>query len=78
MKPTIDYYSQDQQMGDLLSLMNVSIENDFSDKEQESLWIQLENYMIRCSEKMIEIDMKKFILQLKGVDEVGYLLSYVY
>jgi hypothetical protein len=77
MKPTIDYYSQDQQMGDLLSLRNVFIKSDFSYKERESLRKQLENYMMHYSEHRIEIDLKKFILQLKGVDEVGYLLRYV-
>ncbi|KAF5053701.1 hypothetical protein DSECCO2_395710 [anaerobic digester metagenome] len=77
MKPTIDYFSQDQQMGDLLASMNVFIGIDFTFKERETLRKQLENYMMHFSENILEIDMKKFILKLKGVDEVGYLLRYV-
>lgn len=77
MKPTIDYYSQDQQMGDLLALMNIDIGRDFSDKEQENLRQRLENYMRSDSCSPLKIDLKKFILEIQGADEAGYLYRYV-
>lgn len=77
MKPTINYYYQDKQMGDLLNSMGVSIQNDFSDKELEKLKNDLEHYMSGSGESEMTIDLKKFYLVIKGADEAGYLYRYV-
>lgn len=77
MKPTIDYYYQNQPMGDLLNSMGVSIQNDFSDKEIEKLKNDLEHYMSSDGESKMTIDLKKFYLVIKGADEVEYLYQYI-
>lgn len=76
MKKTVDYSGNRLQMGDLLKSMNVSIKDDFSDIERKKLKKYLENYLISGSRNLIQIDMKKFNLILKGSDEVSYLYQY--
>jgi len=76
MKPTIDYYNQNEQMGDLLISNGVSIKKDFSDEEREKLKNELEAYMSGSGE-LITIDLKKFNLVIKGADEASNLYQYI-
>ena len=77
MEKVIDYYSQSRQMGDLLQAENVSIRKDFSVAEREKLQKKLEEYMKTRKNEILKIDLKKFILVIKGVDEASYLYQYV-
>lgn len=77
MEKVIDYYSQSRQMGDLLQAENVSIRKDFSVAEREKLQKKLEEYMKSRKNENLKIDLKKFILVIKGVDEASYLYQYV-
>ncbi len=77
MEKVIDYYSQSRQMGDLLQAENVSIRKDFSVAEREKLQKKLEEYMKSRKNEILKIDLKKFILVIKGVDEASYLYQYV-
>ena len=77
MENVIDYYSQSRQMGDLLQAENVSIRKDFSVAEREKLQKKLEEYMKSRKNEILKIDLKKFILVIKGVDEASYLYQYV-
>lgn len=77
MEKVIDYYSQSRQMGDLLQAENVSIRKDFSVAEREKLQKKLEEYMKSGKNEILKIDLKKFILVIKGVDEASYLYQYV-
>ena len=77
MEKVIDYYSQSRQMGDLLQAENVSIRKDFSVAEREKLQKKLEEYMKSRKNEILKIDLKKFNLVIKGVDEASYLYQYV-
>lgn len=77
MKQTIDYVQSEMQMGDLLETMEVSIKNDFSVKERMQLKKSLEDYMSGKADKSLTIDLKKFLLVVKGSDEASYLYQYV-
>lgn len=79
MRAVVDYSESEFQMGDLLEIMGVSLQNDFSDKERARLRKTLEEYMRgNRSEQAILIDLKKFVLKIKGADEASYLYQYVH
>ena len=73
MKPTIDYYNSQFQMGDLLLNYGVSAK-DFSNEEIKTLRTMLEDYLMSGSAEPLMIDLKTIYLLIQGADEASYLL----
>lgn len=74
MKEKIDYFESNLDMAGLINSKNVSLCDDFTSDERQDLKRRLEEYMQSHSKEMLIVDMKKFYLQIKGVDEAGHLL----
>ena len=73
----IDYARNPNQMGDLLIVKGVNIKHDFTVEERAILRKKLERYMKHESDQFLEINLKKFILLIKGSDEASYLHQYL-
>lgn len=73
---TIDYGTSSMQMGDLLRSQGVSPKQDFSERQRRKIREKLLRYLATNGDKPVRIKLKKFVLQLKGWDEAGYLLQY--
>ena len=77
MKKIIDYMEFSSNMEELLNEMKVSISEDYTLTERESLREYLESYIKRMGSngsESITYDMGKFYLRIQGADEASYLL----
>ena len=75
----IDYKDQNLPMADLLISQGVSFKNDFTKEEREETVKLLQYYLTpdNWPQQAVEIPLKKFILRIDDVDDIGHLYSWL-
>ena len=71
------YSLSELQMGDILLFHDVDFKRDFSLSEIIFLQATIERYMSLGINDILYINLKKFVLGLRGADEAGHLYFYL-